>query len=98
MAVVNVPGAAWVGLALILIPTVQAFVATQWPEASFPITVLVVGVLGGFAKWLQMFFTAQAKKEAAEAARALAPPDGVAAFSAPAPEKEPSRLLVWLVG
>lgn len=56
MRTMNVPGVAWVALVLLLIPVVQVFVQTQWPEASYPLTALIVGVLAALAKWLQMYF------------------------------------------
>ena len=87
----NVPGVAWVGLILILIPVIQSFVAMQWPEQSYPITFLIVGVLGGVAKWLQMYF--QPSQPAQPPA-----PSGAMSAAAPQPEKQPARLRTWLIG
>lgn len=52
----SVPGVAWVGLILLLIPVIQTFVQMQWPESSYAITALIVGVLGVLGKWLEMYF------------------------------------------
>lgn len=86
----NVPGVAWVSLILILIPVVQSFVSMQWPESSYAITALIVGVLGAVAKWLQMYFAQPAQ-----------PPQLPAgAMSAPAPQstQQPSKVKTWLLG
>ncbi len=89
----NVPGVAWFGLILILIPVIQSFVAMQWPEQSYPITFLIVGVLGGVAKWLQMYFQPAQPQ-------ILPMPDGaMGMMSSPQPEqKQPSRVKTWLLG
>jgi protein-S-isoprenylcysteine O-methyltransferase Ste14 len=93
----NVPGVAWVGLVLLLIPVVQVFVQAQWPEASYPITALIVGVLAALAKWLQLYFQqdkilpppAAAKPRAiGETGASTPPPAAVRWFSAKK----------WLVG
>lgn len=52
----SLPGTAWVALILLLIPVVQGWVAQQWPEAQYPATALVVGLLMAVAKWLEMVF------------------------------------------
>lgn len=72
MSKVNLPGVAWVGLILLLIPVIQQWVAVQWPESAYPISALFVGVLAALAKWLEL---AQEKR--------AAPPPGVSASDAP---------------
>lgn len=85
----NVPGVAWVGLILLLVPVIQTWVAMQWPEQSYAITALIVGVMGALTKWLQMYFT-----QTTEPAQ---PPPG--AMGAPAPQADkPGKLRTWLVG
>lgn len=87
----NIPGVAWVSLILILIPVVQSFVSMQWPEQSYAITALIVGVLGAVAKWLQMYFQPAPPQ-------VLPMPDGVMGAPAPEPVKQPGKLRTWLVG
>lgn len=89
----NVPGVAWVALILLLIPVLQQWIAMQWPEASYPITALVVGVLLAVGKWLQMYF---------QPAQPVQPqaPAGVLDAAAPQsePVKQPSKVKTWLLG
>lgn len=91
----NVPGVAWVGLLLLLIPVIQAWVAMQWPEASYPITALIVGVLAAVGKWLQMYVQAkpQAPVETPPEAQSFAAPAGAVGS-----EKQPSKMKKWLLG
>ncbi len=44
----------WVVLALILAPLVQQWIATYYPAESYPIAALIVVVIGGVAKWLEL--------------------------------------------
>ncbi len=87
----NIPGVAWVSLILILIPVIQSFVSMQWPEQSYAITALIVGVLGAVGKWLQMYF---------QPAQPAQPPAPSGAMGAAAPEqpKQPSKVRTWLIG
>lgn len=79
----------WVGLALILAPIVQQWIALYYPAASYPASALLVGVIAGVAKWLEMILRDSKVKKAT----AMLPP-GVAAAPMPAP---PSKLrrLIW---
>ena len=86
----NVPGVAWVGLVLLLVPVIQTWVAMQWPEASYPITALIVGVLAAVGKWLQMYFTQPAEPET--------PPSGAMGAPAPQSTQQPSKVKTWLIG
>ena len=89
----NVPGVAWVALILLLIPVLQQWIAMQWPEASYPITALVIGVLMAVGKWLQMYMQPAPPQ-------VLPMPDGVMGAAAPQsePQKQPSRVKTWLLG
>lgn len=98
----NVPGVAWVSLILILIPVIQSFVSMQWPEQSYAITALVVGILGALAKWLQMYFTPSTSS--GNEPQVLPTPNGVMGAAAPASTssategESPSRVRTWLIG
>lgn len=89
----TVPGVAWVGLILLLIPVIQQFVQMQWPESSYAITALIVGVLGVIGKWLEMYF-----KPAAPPSPPAATPRGIgetgASTPTPKPESKARRFLV----
>ena len=87
----NVPVVAWVALILLLIPVIQQWIAMQWPESSYAIAALVVGVLAAAGKWLQMYMQPAPPQ-------VLPMPDG--AMSAPQPEqpKRTSKVRTWLVG
>lgn len=50
---VKVPGVAWWILAGMLIPVAQAWLVQAFPESPFLWVPLVVGVLGGVAKWIE---------------------------------------------
>ncbi len=86
----NVPGVAWVALILLLIPVLQQWIAMQWPEASYPITALIVGVLMAVGKWLQMYMQPQPAQPPT--------PPGAMGAAAPEPVKQPSKVRTWLVG
>lgn len=62
---------------------IESWLAIQWPEASYPLTALIVGILGAIGKWLDVYFRQPA-----------APPDGVAASDAPVTP----RVRRWLLG
>lgn len=89
----NVPGFAWVALILLLIPVIQQWITMQWPESSYAITALVVGVLAAVGKWLQMYFTPAPPQ-------ILPMPDGALGAAAPRsePVKQPSKVKTWLLG
>lgn len=89
----TVPGVAWVGLILLLIPVIQQFVQMQWPEQSYAITALVVGVLGVLAKWLEMYFKPATPPPAAPRPRSV----GETGASTPAPQAE-SKVRRFLIG
>lgn len=89
----NVPGVAWVGLILLLIPVIQQFVQMQWPEQSYAITALIVGVLGVLAKWLQMYFQPAQPPAPAATPRSV----GDTGASTP-PPAAPSKVRRFLVG
>jgi protein-S-isoprenylcysteine O-methyltransferase Ste14 len=90
----TVPGVAWVGLILLLIPVIQTFVQMQWPEQSYAITALVVGVLGVLAKWLEMYFKPTPTPPAADPKpRSI----GETGASTP-PPRPPSRARRFLIG
>lgn len=72
----------WVMLALILAPLVQQWVATYFPAESYPLAALVVVVIGGVAKWLELVMEERGARgetrqpamgEAGEVAAAAAP-------------------------
>lgn len=88
----TVPGVAWIGLILLLIPIIQQFVQMQWPESSYAITALVVGVLGVLAKWLEMYFKPTAAPPPSATARSV----GETGASTPAPQA-PKKLRRFLV-
>lgn len=50
---VHVPGIGWWVLAGMLIPIVQAWLMQAFPDSPFMWAPLVVGVLGGLAKWIE---------------------------------------------
>ena len=80
----------WVGLALILAPIVQQWIATYYPAEAFPMAALVVVLIGGVAKWLELVLR-DSQQQAGDA-----PPPGVA--SAPMlPGEKPSKAsrLFW---
>lgn len=80
----------WVVLALILAPIVQQWIATYYPAASYPVAGLVVVVIGGVAKWLELLLQDNKAKKAI----ALMP-EGAAA--APVAAAHPSKVkrLFW---
>lgn len=90
----NVPGVAWVALILLLIPVIQQWIAMQWPESSYAITALIVGVLAAVGKWLQMYM------QPAQPQILPMPDAAFGAMSTPQPEqpKQPSKVKTWLIG
>ena len=62
----------WVGLALILAPVVQQWISSYYPAEAFPMAALVVVLIGGVAKWLELVLRDSQQK-------GDAPPPGVAA-------------------
>lgn len=81
------PGVVWVALVLLLIPVVQQFAAQQWPEQSYPMTALIVGVLGALAKWLELYWSDGAQT-----------PPGAPADIPPAHSERSGRLRRFLLG
>lgn len=75
----------WVGLALILAPIVQQWIATYYPAEAFPMAALVVVLIGGVAKWLELVLRDSREHGGAE------PPPGVAAAPV-APGESPSKM------
>ena len=81
----------WLTLALILAPIVQQWIATYYPAASYPIAGLIVVLIGGVAKWLELVMQ---DKKAAPNVDALQP----MAMGAPMGESaQPSKAkrLLW---
>lgn len=44
----------WAGLALILAPGLQTWIAQTYPQASYPLAGLAVLLIAGVAKWLEL--------------------------------------------
>lgn len=81
---VRVPGVAWWILAGMLIPIVQAWLLQAFPDSPFLWVPLLVGLLGGLAKWIEWVLK---RNNTAE------PPPGVAA--APMQQTESRRGVAW---
>jgi len=70
---VKVPGVAWWILAGMLIPVAQAWLMQAFPESPFLWVPLVVGVLGGVAKWIEWLLRRNNDASAAPPGVAAAP-------------------------
>lgn len=81
---VRVPGVAWWILAGMLIPIVQAWLLQAFPDSPFLWVPLLVGLLGGLAKWIEWVLK---RNNTAE------PPPGAAA--APMQQTESRRGVAW---
>lgn len=81
----------WVVLALILAPIVQQWVAATYPAAAYPVAGLVVVVIGGVAKWLELVLADNKAKKAT----AMLPPGAAAAPMAAAVQPSKARRLFW---
>ena len=87
---VQVPGVAWWILAGMLIPVIQAWLLQAFPESPFLWVPLVIGVLGGFGKWIEWVL----RRNNGDAY--VPPPPGVAA--APMPQSKRHGVAWWLLG
>lgn len=82
----------WVVLALILAPIVQQWIAATYPAAAYPVAGLVVVVIGGIAKWLELILEDNKAKKAV----AMLPPGAAAApMMAAAATQSKMRRLFW---
>ena len=66
----------WLTLALILAPIVQQWIATYYPAASYPIAGLIVVLIGGVAKWLELVMQDRTHDSGAVPPMAMAAPMG----------------------
>jgi hypothetical protein len=80
----------WVVLALILAPIVQQWIVTYYPAASYPVAGLVVVLIGGVAKWLELVLDDNKAKKAT----AMLPP-GAAATPVAAAQPSKAKRLFW---
>ena len=79
----------WLTLALILAPIVQQWIATYYPAASYPIAGLIVVLIGGVAKWLELIMRDRQPDSGAVPPMAMGAPMGESA--------QPSKVkrLLW---
>ena len=59
MKSIPLPGALWVALIVGIVPVVQQVISQFYPEASYPVTAVVVTGLGALAKGIQVATTKQ---------------------------------------